>query len=787
MSVLVSFIITKVTFPVNINDFDGYLRADIKVLSPVTGIFSKCSNFVGKLPSHAPYFIYNIFGILNGVYGHLQVQGNKQNEITVTPYLTTHTLEYIFKHDLKWDHLPFTHSVGVIDHTKLEDFPMVCNMFKERSEFWKLGLKLKIQKYYNIEDLNDLNKLSFVELRDICTCLDVNPILLCLENNGYFKKVLSYESFLLLKKPGHQYENVQVLAVNLLDFIRKFCIKVNGDTIFNIPKVVKTMQVKNRFLYIEIEYLEDTLTWLIEKEQIFRIDQNTITTTQYKKQSMEIKNKLLNDLGGKVSLRTNKVVPFIPKILTKDQQVIARHMIEDPICIIMGGPGRGKTAMIEFAMRLFKNVSVVSFIGTVVTAHRQRMGKREETSNTAHKMFQTARYTQYGQEWLNEFEVLVWDEGSNVEEDLFYKTFMAYKKLKKLIIVLDSDQITPIGPGTPCADLIRNFPQYCHVLRENLRVDKTSLVLAESLSYIIHNTPRCIEWSRSLKDLKPLTLVEQGVTYKTLYDIIRHIRTYPNIYKVHSINDIQFIVFTHEVRIEINALAEIIFKKLGLIKKSKKIVIGKLDLYVGCKILVKKTFKAIYRDNKTIKFNEIRNQDFGIIDEITLGEEGYYIVTFNVGNGMIKKMGIGKNFHVDPYYISLGHAITADSAQALEFNTVIQVIKGKYRNFVNRSHLYVMSSRAKTANIVLGENCGTEFNNICAIPPRERKTFLNYSLKDVSRKKKDVEKINEDDFQELLKTDDLEEMDISQPCVPTAQQVFKRYNKNWTSEEEEDE
>jgi uncharacterized protein YrrD len=785
----VSFIFTDIKFPINSVDFEGYVRGDIKIISGDVK-FLKCDTFAGVLPSCAPYFIYNVIGTMRRGTKELGVERFKEKETTVLKYPTLKSLFYIFENEIGtfsatekwifghlrdlWQHFSYD---TLINYDLLEQFPNVMRSIKDKSEFWKFEFKLKILKYYkNIKKIEELVELTYVQLEALSTCLDQNPILLCFDNNGYFKYRLSYESFMLLKIPSHKYSPEQVLSINILDFIYSYFIEDLGDTLFDRDNLKTEMSRKKRLNIIEKTLFADALKWLIEKEQVISIDDILLTLPRFQRQGLGIKTKLLDIIkkSGEVSLRTCEKVPFIPKTLTKDQQKIARHMIEDPICIIIGAPGRGKTVMIEFAMRAFTCASVVSFVGTVVTAHRQRMGGREEVSNTAHKMYKTAKYTYSGQAWLNMFEVLVWDEGSNVEEDLFYKTIMAFKRLKKLIIVLDPNQISPIGYGSPCLDLIKNFPQYCHELTENLRVDKTSLALAESISNIVKNTPRFIQWSRNIMNLQSLTILNEEVNYQNLFNLLKHIIKYPNIYKVKHVNDIQFIVFTNDVKKEIDFMVESILRKLKILKVKNEVVIRKKDnfvLYVGCKITIKKTFKAVYEDadkNSIIKYDEIRNQDFGIVKHICAYKKEGYIVDFDVGNGMIKTMAVGKKLQVDPYYIHLGHAITSNAAQALEFNTVIQVIKGRYTRFVDRSHLYVMSSRARSANIVIGQGCEEAFNSICAIPIRRKNTFLNYILRqDDGVKMFKNNAIPDDIFNKLLKTDNLTLMSDVETCAPT--------------------
>lgn len=210
-------------------------------------------------------------------------------------------------------------------------------------------------------------------------------------------------------------------------------------------------------------------------------------------------------------LRKTDIVPCIPKQLTDEQSAAAHHMLNSPLTIIMGPPGRGKTCLIEFAMALWKNVCVVSFVGTVVAGHRRRMNNRLECSNTAHHLYKSALASPQGTQWASSFEELVWDEFSNVEDSLFCKTLQVLKNLKRLVLVLDPYQIQPLGTGSPAIDLIDAFPRNCFTLTTNMRVNPRSRELADAVLYIMKDQPRNIHWSYDILEKASMTLLDAPI------------------------------------------------------------------------------------------------------------------------------------------------------------------------------------------------------------------------------------------------------------------------------------
>jgi hypothetical protein len=75
----------------------------------------------------------------------------------------------------------------------------------------------------------------------------------------------------------------------------------------------------------------------------------------------------------------------------------------------------------------------------------------------------------------------------------------------------------------------------------------------------------------------------------------------------------------------------------------------------------------------------------------------------------------------------MGHCITSNKAQALEYNTVVGVLDdggAACEQWVYNSHLYVMSSRAKEAYFLLGKNAESRFRTICARREPRRPTIL---------------------------------------------------------------
>lgn len=170
--------------------------------------------------------------------------------------------------------------------------------------------------------------------------------------------------------------------------------------------------------------------------------------------------------------------------LCGEQQRAVRMTTQHALSALTGGPGCGKTRVIEAVVQRYagRPIAVRTLTGSMAAALRERGVAGAATLHRAlHRLQQQAAWPG-GQppadappgaaDALAEaaVEVLVVDEASNVPEKLLARLLAAYPALRRVLLVFDPDQIPPIGPGQPAVDLLEALPPGRHTrLTENHR------------------------------------------------------------------------------------------------------------------------------------------------------------------------------------------------------------------------------------------------------------------------------------------------------------------------------
>ena len=169
-----------------------------------------------------------------------------------------------------------------------------------------------------------------------------------------------------------------------------------------------------------------------------------------------------------------------------DQQLDAiREAMTCGLLLITGGPGTGKTTILNGILALFSKLG----IRTLLAAPTGRAAKRlsevtGEDASTVHRLLEAGIDPHTGKMFFARDEsnplkcdAVIVDEMSMVDIRLLHDLLCAIPQRKRLILVGDPDQLPPVGPGYPFSDCLRSGVLPCVRLTEIFRQAQESLIV----------------------------------------------------------------------------------------------------------------------------------------------------------------------------------------------------------------------------------------------------------------------------------------------------------------------
>lgn len=147
--------------------------------------------------------------------------------------------------------------------------------------------------------------------------------------------------------------------------------------------------------------------------------------------------------------------------LDESQWRAIRMALEEPFCIITGGPGSGKTTTIGIITKIFEKhhkeqIVLVSPTGRAASRIKESSGREASTINHALGLLGDDFSPNRDIEMLYEDGMLMVDEVSQMEERLAQNLFAAVGGTTHVVLIGDVDQLDSVGPGAVLRELLRS-------------------------------------------------------------------------------------------------------------------------------------------------------------------------------------------------------------------------------------------------------------------------------------------------------------------------------------------
>ena len=472
----------------------------------------------------------------------------------------------------------------------------------------------------------------------------------------------------------------------------------NGDT-FSFKEEIFS-NIRNEFkIFITEEELDEYLEELISYRLIIK-DENKYFLKEYYNAEEDIAENLslieklgpisisnLDDLIASVQLEYD--VKY-----NSDQKTAIKKALKNRVSIITGGPGTGKTTIINSIVKLYiriHNLNYKDILNNIALLAPTGRAAKKISDSTGLPAMTIHRYLKWNKE-KNEFQIneynknthklIIIDETSMIDTVLFDSLLKGIKHNVQIVLVGDSNQLPSVGPGLILNDIIES-DCFTHTTLEKIyrQSDNSYIpILAQEIKNqniseeftIQKDDYNFLQASNlSIKELiKKICLMskEKGLTEE-------EIQILAPMYKGENGID------------NLNILLQDIFNPKSDDKKEAKV--GDVIYRVNDKVL------QLVNDPD----NNIFNGDIGYITDITTitspKKKEIFTINFD-GNEILYQ-------REELINVKHAYAITIHKSQGSEFSHVIMPITKSYYKMLYNKLIYTGVSRAKKSLILIGE------------------------------------------------------------------------------------
>ncbi len=387
--------------------------------------------------------------------------------------------------------------------------------------------------------------------------------------------------------------------------------------------------------------------------------------------------------------------------LSENQKEAVRLCMDHGVSVITGGPGTGKTTIINSII----NILTQSGFKTAIAAPTGRAAKRiTETSgfeaSTIHRLLEyyysegadTMAFGKTAEDPLDYNAVIV-DEASMIDLMLMNALVSAIRPGTRLILVGDADQLPSVGAGNVLRDIIASEYIFCIKLTEIFRQAKESLIVVNAHKINRGEYPDCNEKGKDFFMMRQKTEKEMLQLMKDLCT-----RRLPAYYTdLMPVRDIQILTPVRKGMlgsINLNKeLQEVLNPPCTELEEKK---FGERIFREHDKVMqIKNNYELKWRNQEDFSEGEgVFNGDVGFINsidkefnEVTVVYDGCRYVTYDFNQ-------------LDE--LELAYAITVHKSQGSEFPVVIMPMSWFPPMLATRNLLYTGVTRGKTAVVLVG-------------------------------------------------------------------------------------
>lgn len=458
-------------------------------------------------------------------------------------------------------------------------------------------------------------------------------------------------------------------------------------------------------LSIAEEQIQDTIDNLRENKQIECVEVNAreyvylpelYQAEQYVAQRMSIFRLLGSSDPGNCEADIDNLENVRDLHYADAQRKAIELAVREPVLILTGGPGTGKTTTLNAIIELFRlrdlKVALAAPTGRAAKRMSELTGRNAQTIHRLLEVdFRSGQPMNFVHNDKNPlpYDAIVIDEMSMVDIQLFENLLRAVRLKAKLVLVGDSDQLPSVGPGNVLGDLIASGCFATVELKEVFRQAAQSLIVTNAHKIIEGQPP---ELTVRTGDFFMLRSPFSEQTAQTVCGLIAE--RLPNAYRYSPTWDIQVLCPTRQGEIgttALNAQLQTILNPQDGLKRET--VSHGITYREGDKVMQTRNNYDIVWHRADEEGAGVFNGDIGLLERVDQ-KAGVYQVRFDDRLANYDQNTLAELEHA--------WAITVHKSQGSEFEAVIIPLQNWHQRLYYRKLLYTAVTRAKKLLILVG-------------------------------------------------------------------------------------
>lgn len=573
---------------------------------------------------------------------------------------------------------------------------LVPNMTNKRAE----NIYLSVLSYSKVDDmLLTLKNLGFSinEATKLVKIYQDKTLVFLEENLYYFKEYIPFAKLDNIFLVNHErYDTLRVTECTKESMER--ISQTSGDVYYFVDDIKEALKI-NFNLCMEESDMKEILNKLEEKDEIV-IDDEKIYLQKYYQMEEDAVHilKRMKSYPSKRLVNLEEKLMYLEKTLgvkyNNDQKTAITRALTEPVSIISGGPGTGKTTIVNAITKLFIEIyklSPIDIVSSIALIAPTGRAAKKLSLSTGLPAMTIHRYLKWNKD-TNDFgvnetnknrqKIIIVDETSMIDIYLFSSLLKGILESSQLVLVGDTFQLPSVGAGLVLHDIV-----------------KSQLFSYSSLETIYRQSDNSYIPILA-KEIKEQELKEKFLEKKDDYNFLQcdhsHLKEMISILieryleKGMKVDDIQVLAPMYKGENGIDNL-NVLLQELFNPKSDNKNEITYFD--------------TIYRENDKV-LQLVNNPDCNVYN----GDIGY-IISIKDKSGTKKSTEILIDFDGNQVIyqkdelqsIKHAYAMTIHKSQGSEFAHVIMPITKNYYKMLYNKLIYTGVSRAKKSLILIGE------------------------------------------------------------------------------------